>query len=396
MSKIDKKISNLKPDSIDLTKEIPVYIEAKEKPKTKEIKDEKTNVEKVKSRRIRRDLLTKEIESLKSNFDEFYLRTKIVNPKYFGPSFLNLVEVLNKNIKELQVSGSFSSYFLRQYNSLKETGKKAKEYIKKINSIFDEARKNGNSKPSTKFANYKIGSIIDLESISGDKLEEEKQNLLYFISEQIEMKGQISNYHPITKVKEELNLAKDCEKNWIIYVETCRQEKQILTNLTIPQIESSVVQENKEQQPLNSSAAPKADNVKQKNKKQNKSKKPKKSKEKNDERILKESIEKKTYKEKNDYITAFETLKISLQRSITTEKFPKEDEEKLEKFLKSWNEKNNDLKKLKGVKYEGATTAKIKNKLKEGVGFFQKLIRKVKGIQSDIDTASSIWSRYMP
>jgi len=375
--KIDKKISNLKPDSIDFTKEIPVYIiKETKKSKTTESKTETPEKEKkIHSREIRRNLLKQEIRSLRSNFDEFYSRTKTNNPKYFGSSFLTLIEVLGENIKKLQVTNSFSSYILKQYNDLKEIVRKSKEYMGKIDLIFEGARKNQKSNPNKKSVSYGVGYITNLESTSGEALENTKREISYFNVVINELKGQISSYHPITKAKEELSLAKDCEKNWIIYVEACRQEKQLLKNRMTSKIESFEVQENKER------------------------KKNEKIKEKNNEEILKaiEAIEateeiEEIHEKKNDYDSAFEALKISLKKSVNSKKLSKEDKEDIEKELKDWNDKNSNWKKLDDIKYEYKTTAEIKSFLKKGLDFFHTTVNKVKGVKADVDTAKSILS----
>ena len=390
--KIDKKISNLKPDSIDFTKEIPVYIiKATEKPKTTESKTETPETEKkIHSREIRRNLLKQEIKLLRSNFNEFYFRTKTNNPQYFGSSFLTLIEVLDENIKKLQVSNSFSSYVLKQYNYLKGIVRKSKEYMKKINLIFEEARKNKKSNPSKKSVSYGVGFITNLESTSGEALENTKREISYFNIIINELKGQISSYHPITKAKEELSLAKDCEKNWIIYVEACRQEKQLLKNRMTSKIESFEVQENKIQTSLKNPTATPTSNLENSNKER---KKNKKIKEKNNEEILKEieGIE-EIHEKKNDYDSAFEALKISLKESVNSKKLSKEDKEDIEKELKNWNDKNSDWKKLDDIKYEYKTTAEIKRVLKKGLDFFHTTVNKVKGVKADVDTAKSILS----
>lgn len=385
MFRRNRKISRLKVDSIDFMKEIPKYIEETEKTKKEEPATEKPRLEeKMNNRAIRDKILKEQIRSLKSSFDKFYSRTKIKNSGYFGNSFLSLVEKLNENIKKLKVEESFSIDFLQQYNKLKKAGKEAKKYIKQIDSIFEEARKRKNPNPASKSVSYKVGSVINLESVTGDVLDSRKTDLKSFIIKLWELKKHISNYHPIAKEKENLSLAKYCEHSWIKYVETCRIEKQQAQNRMASQLENSTVQDSEKQKSMDNGATLPASKLKNegavplpadlttKNNKKKKKSKEEKLRIKNNEKILRESIEKGTYEEKNDYNSAFDDLKMALQETINTEKFTKDDEDELNKFLESWDAKKKDLEQLKNTHYENMAFAATKGGVKTFFGVVKK------------------------
>lgn len=360
-SKKNKKQSDEpQKDYVDLTKDITEYVAPdatkKESQKTETLKIVGTGYS------VKRKIAKIHVEMLKTKFNKFYIRTVGNNSKYFGKQFIKLVETLKININKLKVEDSFSNSFLQWYDKLEASRKKSKDCIKKIDSVFKEAKKNNNDDPTSSSVSYTVGSIADLESISGNDLEKLRQDLLFFISEVTELKEIISSYHPVTRELENLSLAKSCEHYWKIYIEKCRKIKKSIEGATN----------------ITSNSQEKTKNIDAEFDK------------------IKSQIEDDTFEQKEDYYSAFESLKASLEnkKSIFPSDLPKEEKNKLDKALEYWNEKNKDLGKLDNIKYEGKFAANIKKRINEGSNFFRKVINKITGVQSDIDKANAMLRRY--
>ncbi len=351
-SKKNKKAkSETKKESV-MNKEFPKYNDAANYSLQKQMKY--GNV-------IRRHIAIEEIKSLQTKFNNFYNRTVLNNRDYFDKPFVDAINSLKKNIDNLKENKDFSNSFLYQYKNLKAVRRNAKRYIKKIEFAFKEAEKNNNANPKLSCVSYKIGSLVDLESISGDQLEEERQNLLYFISELTELKEKISNYHPITKEMERLSLAKSCESYWITYVEKIRELQQIniKKNISTEKNEPKIQQQN-------SMAA----------------------------------IPPEISELKDDYDSAFNCLKMSLENEKTIDPvdLTQTMQKKLEKIFEHWDNIKVNLTKLDDVQYQGEFSAKLKGGLKQSRDFFGNFIKGVKKVaswSSDVDGSKALLSKYV-